>query len=522
MELKVNNKFLIVPVTITIYCLVLNLDKLEQPLLQGIAHILLQVILLISVVSLSKLKSIRFLIAFFLGIELFTQLSYGSSLSLSLVMSLLGTSVSESFAFVKFNTITTFIFLIFLLALTFSPIPERTLTIKLMAIVGVGYLMFPALFSVNMLINSSKYDYYVQTGLARGYSKTFTTMEYITQEDLAHRLPALKSIKGVTDSVNFLSQQLKTASTWENVSQRDANNSLLVLGIGESLRAGNLGIYGYDRETTPLLSGKIDDITLFTNAYAAGTNTWNAVPTALTKSVNKPELSKSIVNLAKDAGYTTYWISNHAKTSHWDFSVSALAEQADYRFFFSPNVGGSVYDYALVDKLKGIMLERSGKTLVILHFYGSHMSFNARYPKAFDVFRDRDRLLNQYDNSVLYTDYVQSQLIDLISENEGKYLYFSDHGLGAFDGDIPLKHDVRENPELDSLQVPFFMFPKFELFSSKESQSPVSLYYFECIFAKWAQIESTDLTKDNYCANAFNNSEIHVVDSHLNIRKFPL
>jgi len=507
-----NYKLLLLPITIIIYCAIMNLSKLDDSIIKGVIHILLQSSLLIGLIILVQKYMFRFFIAIFLAVGLFTQLSYDSTLSVSIVMSLFNTSLGESVSFVKFNFITLLLTILFIVSLAISPIPKRKPIYILLKILGGGYLLLPTVLSANTLYSSKYHDDYIKTGLARGYSTSYSSFEYIVSEDISWRLPALKTVKGITDSIAFFSQQVELVSTWKNVTSNKSNDDLLVLGIGESLRADNLGVYGYSRNTTPYLSKRLNSISLFENSYSAGTNTWSAIPATLTKATVSLDLSKSIINLAKDAGYTTYWVSNHAKASHWDFSVSAIAEQADHTFFFSNDEAGEVYDIKLLDKLKNIIANRNNKTLVVLHFYGSHMSFEDRYPDQYSQFQSDNLLLDQYDNSILYTDYVQEETIKLVSSNKGKYLFFADHGLGSPDGDVPLKHDVRKQPELSSLKVPLFTFPKMKNIDNKQA---VSLYYFECIFSQWSEISSTDLTENDYCNDAIKSNKVHFIDSNL-------
>lgn len=154
----------------------------------------------------------------------------------------------------------------------------------------------------------------------------------------------------------------------------------------------------------------------------------------------------------------------------------------------------------------------NGKRLIILNFYGSHMDFSDRYPPDFANFHSDDSLLDEYDNSVLYTDYIQSEVIKLVSEHDGKYLFFADHGLGDLDGPIPLMHDVRESPSVGSLEVPFFTFPKEDL--GLPTDKPLSLFYFECIFSRWSGITAAEIDAA-YCDAALSSQGISFIDANL-------
>ena len=126
----------------------------------------------------------------------------------------------------------------------------------------------------------------------------------------------------------------------------------MIIGLGESLRSDHLGIYGYERETTPLLS-KMDDLHIYKNVYSGGTNTWASVPAMLTKVSARPDLSKSIITLANDAGYKTFWLSNQTKVGQSDFSVSTIATQSHYSYFSASDDNTDIkYDFiSFSDKL---------------------------------------------------------------------------------------------------------------------------------------------------------------------------
>ena len=125
------------------------------------------------------------------------------------------------------------------------------------------------------------------------------------------------------------------------------------------------------------------------------------------------------------------------------------------------------------------------------------MSFKDRYPTEFSYFYGENTSLNEYDNSILYTDYLQADILNIVSKYGGKYLFIADHGLGHPNGAIPLKHDLRDNPDINSLKVPFFTSTDSKLKS--KLNNPLSLFYFECIFSEWSGITAKEL-KDGMTA----------------------
>jgi glucan phosphoethanolaminetransferase (alkaline phosphatase superfamily) len=269
-----------------------------------------------------------------------------------------------------------------------------------------------------------------------------------------------------------------------------------------------------------LLRKCYEKILLLTSIIFRGdyrTNTWASVPAMLTKVSSSPDLSASIINLANDAGYDTYWFSNHTQVSTWDFSVSSLALQSKHSYFSALEDTESVsLDEVLVEKLETVLQndDAQSKKLIVLHMYGSHMTFQDRYPESFDQFESDNELLDEYDNTVLYTDHLLSEVATLSKQFDANFIFMADHGLGRADGDLPLKHDVRPDSALDSIHVPFISNMKIEL----DTEKLVNLFYFECIFSMWSGIKATELS-DEYCIAALKEEEVIYFDSNLSLRK---
>jgi len=516
MKFKLELKLLFLPILILVISVLLNLDKFEVSFIKAMIHVLFQTSLTYGLIAIfQRWLLIRIMIAFVIAVGFFIQLTYDAPLSVSVIMSVLNSSPSESLSFVQFNLFTFLMAFVFLLGMIFLYLPQKSSVNAVFLAVGLSYLVIPSLTSSQELYSSPNYTHYLKTGMARGHSELFTSVEYIVQEDIARRFPLLRSLRGITDTITLMSLQHELSSTWTEVSS-EGSPELLVIGIGESLRKDNLGIYGYTRNTTPRLLKLSDNLNVYRHAYAAGTNTWGSIPATLTLAGAgaRPDFSKSIINLAKDAGYETFWFSNQARYSHWDFSVSSIAEQADHVYFSSDEEAGLEYDSILVSKLLETLKDskETKKRLIILNYYGSHMKFSDRYPSEYSYFNGDNSLLDQYDNSVLYTDFIQSEVIKVVSKYNGKYLFFADHGLGDPEGDIPLKHDVRSNPNIDSIKVPLLTYPKTKM--NIKTDEVVSLFYFECIFSEWAGISAAEL-RNGYCNNALNKKEISFLDSNL-------
>lgn len=232
----------------------------------------------------------------------------------------------------------------------------------------------------------------------------------------------------------------------------------LVMIIGESLSREHMSVYGYSRDTTPLLKKMEQDsaIYVFSKAMSPGTHTVEAFKGILTLSdpidgrrfdyYNSP----NIISILKKAGYTTTWISNQSKFGIWDNIPAGYGKTCDNVIWADENIStGSVslrpvpFDGILIDiymKNREI-LSSEQPDFVVFHLMGSHEGFSARYPKEYEEFSENDysefpettrSLRSEYDNSVAYNDSVVSGIFNLFADDNAVVIYFSDHGLDIY------------------------------------------------------------------------------------------
>ena len=215
--------------------------------------------------------------------------------------------------------------------------------------------------------------------------------------------------------------------------------------IGEASRAMNWQLYGYGRETNPLLSG-VGDLVVFRDVLTQSNTTHKSVPLILSSVATgeHEELyrRKGLPALFNEAGFDTWFISNQSPQGAM---IDHLAHDARHVIYIrSPR-----HDMQLLDEMRKV-LERSTsqKLLFVLHCYGSHFSYHHRYPREFAHFQPdndvaiarqhRPMLVNAYDNSIRYTDYFLAQTIDYLRSLKGTssaLLYCADHGEDLIDDD---------------------------------------------------------------------------------------
>lgn len=269
-----------------------------------------------------------------------------------------------------------------------------------------------------------------------------------------------------------------------------------VMVVGETARAHNFSLYGYPRNTNPLLS-KTPGITVFPDATTQSNTTHKSVPMLLSAASAEdfPRLfhEKGILAAFREAGFHTVFISNQLPNHSF---IDFLGEQADEHYFLKKeeSAQGSHYDEDLLQKLDKILPEvgasssihyRYRKLFVVLHTYGSHFNYQERYPRSFAYFKpdgrseampeNRRDLLNAYDNTIRYTDYILHGIVERLQKWElvqtkarnkpdGIYcqptsamLYTSDHGENIFDDNRKLFLHAAPKASDYELHVPFII-----------------------------------------------------------------
>lgn len=263
------------------------------------------------------------------------------------------------------------------------------------------------------------------------------------------------------------------------------------LVIGESQNTLRMSAYGYKLKTTPWLDSMKNNpnLLLFQHAYACQVQTVPALSYALTAKNQynsvKMEQAVSLIDVAKAAGYQTVWLSNQVRFGGWGTPVTVIAEEADQKIWINSHQGNTLdteyYDGELINRLQDI--KRSDKMLIVVHLMGNHISYHSRYPAEFDKFKDEGKR-SEYDNSILYNDYVMQQLIDKVSqwpEFQG-LLYFSDHGESV-------EQERGHNPDrfvFEMAYIPMYMYFSPAYISANEKT-------FRVLQASQAQYFTNDL-----------------------------
>ncbi|WP_157112277.1 phosphoethanolamine transferase [Pandoraea faecigallinarum] len=247
-----------------------------------------------------------------------------------------------------------------------------------------------------------------------------------------------------------LDRNMAARAEWQ-VRYRGPERKTVVWIIGESLNRNNMSIYGYARNTTPMLGSLRDELMVFRDVVSSEPATMASLMKMLTPaSLDDPDAwtrQPDLVMLAREAGYRTYWISNQVPNDGW---LGLVANRADERVFINKGYGRGEnnFDGNLLPDVEAALAGDAPRKLIVVHLLGAHPTYDMRYPDEFARFDNTDddvmadleaqgrslwvrRPRNDYDNAMAYNDYVVSSLIRktmaATAKSDAALLFSSDH-----------------------------------------------------------------------------------------------
>ncbi|UTZ24403.1 phosphoethanolamine transferase [Vibrio campbellii] len=222
--------------------------------------------------------------------------------------------------------------------------------------------------------------------------------------------------------------------------------TLLVFVLGETARTQNYQINGYDRETNPYTS-KLDVIS-FQDVSSCGTATAVSVPCMFSQlprsdfDRSKADNQDNALDIMQRAGIDLMWKENDGGDKGVAHKINKIEVDRRQKNEFCN--GSTCYDIALLENIEEQIGGMKGNRLVALHLIGSHgPTYFQRYPKDKAFFQPDcpradiencsvEQIVNSYDNTIRYTDFVLDQTIAKLKTLEDKYntamIYVSDHG----------------------------------------------------------------------------------------------
>ncbi|MFV0330775.1 MAG: sulfatase-like hydrolase/transferase [Dysgonomonas sp.] len=238
-----------------------------------------------------------------------------------------------------------------------------------------------------------------------------------------------------------------------NINQQDTIPQVFVIVIGESLNKHHMSLYGYPRNTNPLLSQYGDSLVVYQDIVAPHVHTIPVIRSLLSMSEyeHSEYFSKkpSMYELFNRAGYDTYLISNQGFSEELRSSFDILFSLAGTKYNLATYKQHDDIILPVLDKV--LKKDNKKNKLIIIHLIGNHMAYEFRYPKEYIVFNNKKdglvpdalyrdekakKSIDRYDNSVLYNDSIINSVILSLKElqdQDAVMVYLSDHGEELYD-----------------------------------------------------------------------------------------
>ncbi|EJG2386267.1 kdo(2)-lipid A phosphoethanolamine 7''-transferase [Kluyvera ascorbata] len=228
------------------------------------------------------------------------------------------------------------------------------------------------------------------------------------------------------------------------VAPKDIDDTYMVFIIGETTRWDHMGLFGYERNTTPGLA-KEKNLVAF-RGYSCDTATKLSLRCMFVRqggASDNPQRTlkeQNVFAVLHQLGFTGDLLAMQSEL--WFYS-NTMANNIAYREQIGAeprNRGKSVDDMLLADELQNVLARQSdkGKHLIIIHTKGSHFNYTQRYPRNFAQWKpecvnvddkcSKAELINSYDNSITYVDHFLVNVFDQLRDKKAIVFFAADHG----------------------------------------------------------------------------------------------
>lgn len=252
-----------------------------------------------------------------------------------------------------------------------------------------------------------------------------------------------------------------------------SSNTNLLVYIGESTSVMNMGLYGYPRNTTPMLGelARTDErLIVFENVFSTHAHTRSSLLEAFSFALDagddhRPITQRrrsSLIDVLRQGGLDSTLISNQGVGGLWDQTASVIFKNSEKIFRTQAHEGGAgaqpaarSWDDEFFDEQLNAIENRggAGRRIVFLHSYAGHGPYHDNIPPRFRVPVDdvlarlqssqirqditqSTEAIERYDAAVRYVDHSVSKTIERVkaSPRPFVFVYFSDHGEAVYPG----------------------------------------------------------------------------------------
>lgn len=416
---------------------------------------------------------LAFMFFLFSPLEIAFVRNLGIPMTEGYIESVFRTNFVESFEQITSNLplLLLFVVLLMIYIFSFKRISNTFFDKKIRLGIALFFISFNLLLFINMIRIQPSKDVTISFKLKTAYKSTVSKYRKVYPTDfLVH---TQKTLVGFYNNKKLREQIDEFKFNAKSNNEEDLDE-VYVLILGESARYENFKINGYDRETTPRLD-TLQNLLSFSNVYSNANVTTYSIPMMITRStphdLSVQNKEKTLLDAFHESGFYTAFIAN--QNSSYPV-LSRLRNVADFTHSnpFDVHIK-DFFDGEALSQLEEILSEENPKKFIMIHTLGSHFRYTSRYPKEFEKFQpvmndtgygdfdynNKDKIVNAYDNTILYTDYFLSETIEQLNKlNQNVVLiYVSDHGQNLFDDDKKLIGHGSPYPTKYEYHVPFLV-----------------------------------------------------------------
>ena len=365
-------------------------------------------------------------------------ITYGIVFDYTMVQNTVETDTAEALSYLNVYASLFFLFfgilpafLIYKVKLTYKPFIRELLSRLKVISLSLGTVL---------LIASVFYSNYAAVG-----RNNKDLLGYITPYKMIDA-----SYKFIRNHFFYPPLKFQVLDTLPTIVRDNSRKHVTVMVLGETARAQSFSLNGYSKPTN--INTEKHGVISFSDVSSCGTATAVSVPCMFSR-LNKKNYNKrsaiaqqNAIDLIHLAGADVLWISNNNGSCKGVCTRVKTIQVATDKS--NPLCDGEYcFDEALLAPLKQKLNSLThDNTLIVLHMIGSHgPTYFKRYPNDKRIFIpdcqrsdiqncSPEQLLNSYDNTIAYTDFVLSKVINELSildkkDNiESSMLYISDHG----------------------------------------------------------------------------------------------
>jgi glucan phosphoethanolaminetransferase (alkaline phosphatase superfamily) len=449
--------------------------------IKKILYVLLSFILISAPLTVIKPKFyfiLSFLLFIFVPLEIFIIKHYHCTITPGILYSILNTNKNEAkevlFSLKMYLSISLISYIIYI-RICIKQI-SNNFKIPIIKKVILGIIIFITLLSV--YLNELKLVYLISP--SKNIKEIIITgnQNFTLKFNKIFPFNYITTINAYIETKRIIKQYKNSSCNFKFNAHREItieNPEIYILIIGESSRRKNYQLYNYSKKTTPLLNNQ-QNLIVYSDCISTGNLTSFCIPMIITRATPldflKSYKEKSFIEAFKNVGFKTYWLSNQAL---FNSDHARLTYESDFIYDLNGDISRqNNFDEKILPYLDTILNKKENKKLIIINLMGSHFKYNLRYPSNFELFKpclslnfgydqlqkdNREYLINMYDNSILYTDFIINSIINKVKNTSAVsfIMYLSDHGENIFDdnknyschgGNIPTNYEV---------EIPFFM-----------------------------------------------------------------